>query len=112
MKNLILIKFHSILMKFRNEKRILGTVSTGPDSNNLTPQTDLEINIIGTISNTNNEYPVTITINSDAAKFIKFQLPSNFVVSSGNDATWRARYANFLETGFTSWGGFTRSILA
>ena len=92
------------------KKEFLGTISTGSDSNNLTPQTNLEINI-GTMSN-NNEYQVTITINSDAAKFIKFQLPSNFVVSSGNDATWRARYANFLETGFTSWGGFTRSILA
>ena len=90
-------------------KEFLGTILTGSDSNNLTPQTNLEINV-GTMSN-NNEYPVTITIDSNTAKFIKFQLPSNSVVSSRIDAMGRANGSNFLETGFDSWGGFTQSIL-
>lgn len=90
-------------------KEFLGTISTGSDSNNLTPQTNLEINV-GTMSN-NNEYQVTITTDSNTAKFIKFELPSNSVVSSGIDAMGRANGSNFLETGFTSWGGFTSSIL-
>lgn len=90
------------------KKEFLGTISTGADLNNLTPQTNLGINI-GTFSN--NEYPVTITTDSDTAKFIKFQLPSNSVVSSGIDTMGRANGSNFLETGFNSWGGFTSSIL-
>ena len=89
------------------KKELLGTISTGADSNNLTPQKNLEINV-GTTSN--NEYQVTITTDSNTAKFIKFQLPSNSVVSSGIDAMGRANGSNFLETGFTSWGGFTNSI--
>ena len=90
-------------------KEFLGTILTGSDSNNLTPQTNLEINV-GTMSN-NNEYPVTITTDSETAKFIKFQLPSNSVVSSGIDTMGRADGSNFLETGFASWGGFTQSRL-
>lgn len=89
-------------------KEFLGTISTGSDSNNLTPQTNLEINI-GTMSN-NNEYQVTITTDSNTATFIKFELPSNSVVSSGIDAMGRANGLNFLETGFNSWGGFTGSL--
>ena len=90
-------------------KEFLGTILTGSDSNNLTPQKNLEINV-GTMSN-NNEYQVTITTDSNTATFIKFELPSNSVVSSGIDAMGRANGSNFLETGFTSWGGFTSSIL-
>ena len=101
-------------------KTILGTISTGDDSSNLTPQTNLQIDITEvkeTISNSNKEYQyqVNITTNSETAKFIKFQLPSHSIDSSENDVTGRAGYSNslpdFLETGFTSYGGFTSSIL-
>ena len=91
-------------------KEFLGTISTGSDSNNLTPQANLEINIDKTMSNSD-EYQVTITTNSDTAQFIKFELPSNSVVSSEIDAMGRADGSNFLETGFASWGGFTQSRL-
>ena len=90
------------------KKELLGTISTGADSNNLTPQTNLEINV-GTTSN--NEYQVTITTDSDTAKFIKFELPSHSIDSSETDVTGRADGSNFLETGFASWGGFTQSRL-
>lgn len=96
------------------KKELLGTISTGADSNNLTQKTDLQINI-GTFSN--KEYPVTITTDSETAKFIKFQLPNNSADLSDSDATGRVERSNFLgsvnflETGFTSWGGFSSSIL-
>ena len=90
-------------------KEILGTIYTGSNSDNLTPQANLEINIDKTMSN-NNEYQVTITTDSDTAKFIKFELPSHSIDSSETDVTGRANGLNFLETGFNSWGGFTGSL--
>lgn len=100
------------------KKELLGTISTGADSNNLTQKTDLQINI-ETISNSNKEYQyqATITTDSDAAKFIKFQLPSHSIDPSAPNPTGRAKRpnlsenVNFLETGFDSWGGFSSSIL-
>ena len=91
------------------KKEFLGTISTGSDSSNLTPQTNLGIDI-KTTSN-NNEYQVTITTDSDTAKFIKFELPSHSIDSSETDVMGRADGSNFLETGFDSWGGFHSSIL-
>ena len=91
------------------KKEFLGTISTGADSSNLTPQTNLGIDI-KTTSN-NNEYQVTITTDSDTAKFIKFELPSHSIDSSETDVMGRADGSNFLETGFASWGGFHSSIL-
>lgn len=90
------------------KKEFLGAISTGADSSNLTPQDNLEI-IIGEKSN-NNEYQVTITTDSNTAKFIKFELPSHSIDLSETDAIGRADGSNFLETGFDSWGGFTDSI--
>ena len=96
-------------------KEFLGAISTGADSNNLTPQANLEINITEvkeTISNSNKEYQyqVNITTNSETAKFIKFELQSHSIDSSETDVTGRANGLNFLETGFNSWGGFTGSL--
>ncbi|WP_406602286.1 Vmc-like lipoprotein signal peptide domain-containing protein [Metamycoplasma sualvi] len=90
-------------------KEILGTIYTGSNSDNLTPQTNNLGIDIKTMSN-NNEYQVTITTDSDTAKFIKFELPSHSIDSSETDVTGRANGLNFLETGFNSWGGFTGSL--
>ena len=97
------------------KKEFLGTISTGAASSSLTQQTNLQISI-EPISN--DEYPVTITTDSNTAKFIKFQLPSSSVDPSVPDVSGRAKptislggSADFLETGFNSWGGFTRSLL-
>ena len=88
------------------KKELLGTISTGAASSSLTQQTNLQISI-EPISN--DEYPVTITTDSNTAKFIKFQLPSSSVDPSVPDVSGRAKptislggSADFLETGFNS----------